>query len=247
MTRSISTPSYAIQSMCVGLLGVASLTEVGCVSRHAYERLKAETQELNRTLETVQEDVKGLDQQIVELQATNRYEDEAAAKARAASQQEEAQLSAMREQTGHKLASLQTQIAQMVGQSRQLAQQLAGMRRESLSLQAMSVQYKQELDEAQTPPKVIVANTRPTTTNQGPTAQSSVSPPSESTPAQISPSPQPAPPIQIAQAEPTPVNPVPTKQAPPPRPAKVIPPPVDDSWIGMITSWLAAIWKWLLS
>ncbi len=267
MTHPACARLSAIHMLCLGLLGLASLSEVGCVSQHAYEQLKAETLELNRTLETVQEDIKELDQQIIGLQATNRREDEAAATAQAAAQRGEEELSVLKEQAGHKLGLLQTQITQLVSQSRQLAKQIAQMRHESVSLQAMSVQYKREVEEAQAPQKLMASNaTTPTvtqgtisqgtitqktapleTTMQSPSVQPSTHPPTDTPSSTPPPASAVTAPQQVAQADPVPVNPAPSKPATPPRPVKAIPPPVDDSWIGMIIAWLTAFWNWLLS
>ncbi|NJL18616.1 MAG: hypothetical protein HC938_17120 [Nitrospira sp.] len=69
MTHSTALVSTVVQRIVLGMLAVALLTDIGCVSRRAYERIKAETVEHTQALETARADVQELDQQIAGLQA----------------------------------------------------------------------------------------------------------------------------------------------------------------------------------
>ena len=63
MTRFIGTMSLVAQRVVLCALAVVLLLEVGCVSRHTYERVKAETVEQTHALEAVREDVRELDRE----------------------------------------------------------------------------------------------------------------------------------------------------------------------------------------
>jgi hypothetical protein len=92
MTGSTDTMSPIAQQVVLFVLAVTLLLEVGCVSRHTYDRVKAETLEQTQALEAVREDIRGLEREIAGLQASNRREDAATSELRAAIQREEEQL-----------------------------------------------------------------------------------------------------------------------------------------------------------
>ena len=106
MTRPACT--MAAQRVILCTLAVTALLDVGCVSRHTYDRAKAETLEQTQALEAVREEVRELDREIAELQASNRREDAAMSELRATIQREEEQLPIMRQRAEDTLASLKT-------------------------------------------------------------------------------------------------------------------------------------------
>ncbi|MDH4328004.1 MAG: hypothetical protein OEV77_05740, partial [Nitrospira sp.] len=65
------------------------LAGVGCVSQHAYDQIKAERDELTRSLDAERADISDLDRHIAELRAANRAEDAAATEFRAAIQRDQ--------------------------------------------------------------------------------------------------------------------------------------------------------------
>lgn len=225
-------PSIVIQRISLCLLTGALLTGVGCVSRHSYDKAKAEADELTHTLDTTHTDVKELDQRIAGLQAANRREDAVTTELRAAIQREQDLLPILRQRADEKLASLQAQVAHLVNQSRLLTRQMADAKQESASLQALVTQYKQEIEESQSLPTPLAsavsapASTQPTVTPVVPSV----------TPTNPAASPQ-----QTAQTNPV----APIKQTTTSRPAMAEPDPVDDSWTGMITNWLSSLWSWI--
>lgn len=232
-----TTVSGIFQRITVCLLTGALLTEVGCVSRSAYERLKAETQEHTRALESVRDEVKGLDQQIAELQAANRHEDATTAELRAAVQREEEQLPVMRQRAEATLTSLKGQVAALMNQSWNLARKIADLRHESVSLQSTVAQYKQEVEETQAAVPVASDEEEPAITP----AVTAEPPTPSGSPVEE--------PIVAQRAEP--VAPTPslspsTTSAPSPS-MSADPPGTDNSWVDMIFSWLTTFWNWLFS
>jgi len=227
----MTNPAIARQC-CFFLLAAVLITEAGCVSRHAYEKARAEADDLSRTLDIARTDVSELDRQIAELQAANRQEDAATTGLRAAIQREQDQWSVLRQRADAQLASLQAQVAHLINQGRALTRQIADAKRESASLHAMATQYKQELDEAQAMPAPIPTMAaepimpRPAMTSGAP----SVMP---GDPGGV--------PQQTAQVAPVAAP----KPVIPPPPANAEPAPVDDSWTGMLASWFSMLWSWI--
>jgi len=240
MTNPSIVVSPVVQRLVLCLLAGTLLTDIGCVSRRAYEQIKAETIEHTQALATAQEDIKELDQQIARLQTANRQEDAIAGELRATIQREEEQLPIMRQKAEEQLSSLKTQVANLLNQSWHLARKIADIREESASLQSMASRYKQEMEEAHASLRRVASHpTTPSVTHTAPTEEASIPalPPIEDM----------APP-QVTQA----VSPVPNLAPVTPSNSSsssvnVEPSTTNDSWIGMITSWLLALWNWLIS
>lgn len=235
MTRPAGTMSPVAQRVVLCALAAGLLLEVGCVSRPTYERVKAETLEQSQALEAVREDLRELDQEIAGLQASNRREDAAVSKLRAALQREEDLLPIMRQRAEDTLASLKTQVATLMNQSWHLARKIVDIRQESDSLQTEVAQYKKKMEQAQLSTLAASGENRPAMTQAavvGPPPSTEPTSPSAASP-------------QIAQTNPTPLSPAPNKPPAPVPSVKVDPPSTNDSWIGMITSWLSKIWDWL--
>jgi hypothetical protein len=221
----------AAQRISVFLLSAVWLTAAGCVTRHAYEKARAEADELARTLAIARTDVSELDRRIADLQAANRREDAATTALRAAIQREQDQLPILRQRADAQLASLQAQVAHLINQSRALTRQIADAKRESVSLRALTEQYKQELEE---PSPLLVPTASETGEPVAPTPSSSTASPGSPV--------NPAVPLQQT-ARIAPVA-APQPSIPPP-PAQINPGPVDHSWTGMIMSWLSSLWSLL--
>ncbi len=239
MTNPSIAVSPVVQRVVLCLLAAALLTDIGCVSRRAYEQIKAETIEHTQALEAAREDIKELDQQIAGLQAANRHEDAIAGELRATIQREEAQLPIMRQQAEERLSSLKTQVANLLNQSWHLARKIADIRDESASLQAMASRYKQEMEEAHASLRRVASHsTKPSVTQTTPAEEPSIPalPPIEDM----------APP-QVAQAVSPAPHLAPVAPSASSSPVNVEPSTTNDSWIGMITSWLLALWNWLIS
>lgn len=240
MTTPTSRLSAIRQWITVCMLAGALGTEFGCVSRSAYERVKAEAQEHAQALQSVHAEVKELDQQIAGLQAANRHEDAATAELRAALQREEEQLPVMRQRAEMMLTSLKGQVASLMNQSWNLARKIADLRHESASLQNTAAQYKQEMEEARTAPQAAAPEEEPDivqalvaappTPTESPAHETH-----EPTAAHVT---EPAPPT-LSLSSSTPSVASPSMSADPPE--------ADTSWVGMILSWLSNFWNWLLS
>ena len=234
MTRPTATMSPVVQQVVLCVLAAVLLSEAGCVSRHTYESIKAEMLEQTQALESVREDVRELDREIAGLQASNRREDAAVSELRTAIQREEEQLPIMRQRAEDTLASLKTQVATLMNQSWHLARKIVDIRQESVSLQTKVAQYKEEMEQALS---AASERDKPAITQ----ALSSEAPASSVAPNQD------AEPKQVTQAAASP----PQSLAPPVKPSvsspsvNVDPPRANDSWIGIITSWLSKIWNWL--
>jgi len=241
MTNPSIAVSPVVRRVILCLLAAALLTDIGCVSRRAYEQIKAETIEHTQALTTAREGINELDRQIAELQAANRQEDAIAGELRATIQREEVQLPIMRQQAEERLSSLKTQVASLLNQSWHLARKIADIRDESASLQSMAGRYKQEMEEAHSSLRRVASHsTKPSVTH--------------TTPAEEEPSTIPAqPPIediappQVAQAVSPAPNLAPVAPSASSSSVNVEPSTTNDSWIGMITSWLLALWNWLIS
>lgn len=217
------------------LLVGALLTGIGCVSQQTYDQTRAETEELTRTLDTTRAEVRDLEQRVAALQAANRQEDDVTTELRSAIQREQDMLPVYRQRADEKLAALQAQVARMVNQNRLLAREMASAKQETVSLQAMVTQYKQEIEEARSIPPLPPL---PVPVASAPSASQSTVPPDVPSAAPITP---PAPPQQTAQA-----NPVdPLKQSTPTHLTKNAPEEVDESWTGMIKSWVSSLWSWI--
>lgn len=216
------------------LLTGALLAGAGCVSQQTFDKTKAETEELTRTLEATRLDVSELNQRIAGLQAANRHEDAVTTELRASIQREQDMLPILRQRADEKLGGLQTQVASLVSQNRQLTREMAEATQEGASLQARVTALKQELEESRSLPPLI-----PPTVNM----PAPVLPPPTAAPVApaVTPSDPLAPPRQTAQADPVP----PVKQSSPPRPAKADPAPADDSWTSMIANWVSSLWSWI--
>ncbi len=241
----MTNPSIAVspvaQRVVLCLLAATLLTDIGCVSRRAYEQIKAEAIEHTQALVTAREDIKELDQQIAGLQAANRQEDAIAGELRATIQREEVQLPIMRQQADERLSSLKTQVASLLNQSWQLARKIADIREESASLQSMASRYKQEMEEAHASLRRVAAHsTTPSVAHTTPVEEPSIPalPPIEDiAPPQVAQAVSPAPNVDLA-----PITPSASSSS-----GNVEPATTNDSWIGMIASWLLALWNWLIS
>mgnify|MGYP001406665277 CR=1 FL=1 len=242
-TRSLP-PLVRLLTLC--LFAGLFLMDIGCVSQRVYDQIKAETREHTQALATVQEDVRGLDQLIAELQAANRHEDAVTGELRATIQREEEQLPIMRQEAEGRLSSLKTQVASLLDQSWHLARKISDIRSDSASLKAMAAEYKQEMELAQAhaSPLVVSHPASPPIASRDLTEEEE-----PLTPAML-PTEEPEPP-QVAQAvspapDLTPTTPI-TPATPPPATTVAPPTATDESWIDMIAGWLLAFWNWLLS
>lgn len=233
MTCPTGTASWVARRVVLCVLAAVMLLEVGCVSRRSYERVKAETLEQTKALEAVREDVRELDREIAEWQASNRREDAVASELRAVIQREEEQLPIMRQRAEDTLASLKTQVATLMNQSWQLARKIVDIRQESVSLQGKVARYKEQIEQVQS---TLVASRE----HRPPITPAPVlEPPSSVAEASSVVSPE------LAQAAPVPPNPPSVKPAAPSPSVKVEPTSTNDSWIGIIVGWLSKIWNWL--
>jgi hypothetical protein len=230
MTRLADTKPLVAQLVMLCALAVVVLSDVGCVDRRTYEKVKSETVEQTQALEAVRGDVRELDREIAAWQASNRREDAALSQLRATIQREEEQLPIMSRRAEDTLASLKTQVATLMNQSWHLARKIVDIRQESATLQAKVAQYKQEMERIHMPTVMPSGANRPAI----------IEPPPSMVPADTS-----ATLPQIAQTTPPPVSPVPVKPGSPAPSVKADPPSANDSWIGMITGWFTKIWNWL--
>ncbi len=261
MTNPTRSASAVVKHVALFLLATALLMDIGCVSRRAYEQLKAEIQERTQALESVQDDVRGLDQEIAVLQATNRRKNITIDELLAAIQREQELLPVMREEAEERHSSLKTQVASLLDQSWHLARKIADLRQANASLQTMAAQYKQEMRQIQAQtqthtPVLVAAHSEqpsgtPSTTTEEPVTTAAPEPPpvEEEQPSSLMSDESGAPP-QVAQAaSPAPdLTPVtPSVPSPPSAPVNVEPPEAEESWFDMITSWLLAFWNWLIS
>ncbi|MGE0645566.1 MAG: hypothetical protein AB7P24_18055 [Nitrospira sp.] len=242
-TRSLP-PLVRLLTLC--LFALLLLMDIGCVSQRAYEQIRAETREHTQALAVIQEDVKGLDQLIAELQAANRHEDAVTGELRATIQREEEQLPVMRQEAEERLSSLKTQVASLLDQSWHLARKISDIRSDSASLKAMAAEYKQEVELAQTHASALVVShpASPPIANRDLTDEEEPLPPA------MLPAEEKGPPQVVQAVSPTsdPILNTPTSPAAPPPATTVEPPTVaDESWIDMIAGWLLAFWNWLLS
>jgi hypothetical protein len=154
---------------------------------------------------------------------------------RASIEREKAQLPILRQRAEDTLASLKIQVATLMNHSWHLARKIVDIRQESMSLQAKVAQYKEAMEQARTPGMVASERDKPsitqTVTTEAPA--SSVAAIQDAEPTQVPQAPSPPPGLPT-------VNP--SVSAPS---VNVDPPQTNDSWIGIITGWLAKIWNWL--
>ncbi|MCP9450325.1 MAG: hypothetical protein NNA21_09760 [Nitrospira sp.] len=234
-TESGSYWDRALHLLGFCVLALAVLTETGCVSQRAYERVKAETDEMSRSLSTAREEVALLHQSISSLETANREEEHAAEELRAAVQREVELLPVLRQQAHERMALLQMQIATLAGQSRMLAKQVAVARRESNSLKVLVAQYKREMEEARAQPETPLSSG----TSEAPPVIASMDDASsslESVP----------PPVTIPQQVAQAASIAPVKEAPPPAPPRTPAQTGPESWIDVIMNWLSSVWNWIL-
>jgi len=260
MTNPTRSASSVVKQVALCLLATALLMDIGCVSRRAYEQLKAEIQEQTQALTTVQEDVRGLDQEIAVLQATNRRKNITIDELLATIQREQELLPVMREEAEERHSSLKTQVANLLDQSWHLARKIADLRQANASLQTMAAQYKQEMRQVQaqtqahTPVLVAAHAEQPSITSSTTTEEPAAPEPppvevEEEQPSSLASNDNGAPP-QVAQAaSPAPdLTPdTPSVPSPPPAPVNAEPAAAEESWLDMIIGWLLAFWNWLIS
>lgn len=221
------------------LLAGILLIGTGCVSQRAYDQIKAEHDELTRALEAERVNMNELDRHIATLQAANKTEDEAATNFHAAITRNQQ----LMRRASEDMTSLQTQVANLVYQGKQLARQVADAKREHNSLTTLVAQYKEEVEESQS----LAESSVPQASASMPPAGSSpaVEAVDPQLPVQVAPTmsaPNPvSPPQQMAQV--TPVTPV--KPPASTRPAQSQPEPVEVSWLDMVIGWLSSIVDWL--
>ena len=258
MTNPSKAVAPVVQRVVLCLLAATLLTDIGCVSRRAYEQIKAETIEHTQALETAREDIKELDQQIAGLQAANRRENITIDELLAVIQREQELLPIMHEEAEERHSSLKTQVASLLDQSWHLARKIADLRQASASLQTMAAQYKEEMKhvqaQAQAHAPVLVAShsekpsitNSASTTTEEPSSPPTLTPVEEEQPSSLT-SDEESAPTHVAQA----VSPPPDLEpvAPPASSSSVNvePSTTNDSWIDMITGWLLAFWNWLIS
>jgi hypothetical protein len=219
------------------LLAGILLVGTGCVSQRAYDQVKAERNDLTRALDAERANVSELDRHIAQLKAANREEDDAATELRTAIQREQERLPLLTQRANAQLVSLQTQVANLVHQSRLLARQVADAKRESSSLKVLVAQYQQEVEEAQSIPEPFASPPSPEPASTPAPTQPIIAQP---TPAVAAPNPV-TPPQQMAQV--TPVTPV--KPPAQPRPVQTPSTPVEESWFDMVINWLSSVWNWI--
>lgn len=263
MINPTRSASAVVKQVALCLLAAALSMDIGCVSQRAYEQLKAEMQEQTQALETVREDVRGLDQEIAVLQATNRRKNITIDELLATIQREQELLPIMREEAEERHSSLKTQVASLLDQSWHLARKIADLRQANASLRTMADQYKQEmrLVQAQTQahtPVLVAAHSEQlpitaSTATEEPAASAIPEPPpvevEEEQPSSLMSDESRTPP-QVAQAaSATPdLTPVTSSvSSPSPAPVIVEPPEAEESWFDMIAGWLLAFWNWLIS
>lgn len=236
MTCPTGTASLVAQRVVLCVLAAVLLSDVGCVSRRTYERVKAETLAQTQALEAVREDVRELDGEIAGWQASNRREDAVVSELHAAIQREEEQLPIMRQRAEDTLASLKTQVANLMNESWHLARKILDIRQESVSLQTKVAQYKEEKQQAKSSALVASSANKPAITQAA-----VIEPP----PSMVPTSPSEASP-EIAQTNPSPPTPPPVTSAAPAPSVKGDQPSTSDSWIDMIMNWLSGLWNWIL-
>ena len=263
MTNPTRSASDVVKQVALCLLAAALLMDIGCVSRRAYEQLKAEIQEQTQALKTVQEDVRGLDQEVAVLQATNRRKNITIDELLATIQREQELLPVMREEAEERHSSLKTQVASLLDQSWHLARKIADLRQANASLQTMAAQYKQDMRQVQAQtqahsPVLVAAHAEQpsvtsSTTTEEPVTPAAPEPPSveveEEEHSSLTSNDNGAPP-QVAQAaSPAPdLTPdTPSVPSPPPAPVNAEPAAAEESWLDMIIGWLLAFWNWLIS
>lgn len=219
----------------LGVVIFLLLTAMGCVSQRAYERVKAETDELSRSLITTREEVTVLSQSVASLETANKEEENKMEELRVVIQREVELLPIMRQQAYERMVSLQTQITTLADQSRALAKHLATARRESDSLKVLIAQYRQEVEAARASQPSLPATVAPAVfdtpeiTQQETTSLESIPPPMTM-------------PREMAQQRPV----APTEQAVSPAPSSLPARSADESWIDLIVKWLASLWNWIL-
>lgn len=234
MTRPTGILSLVAQQLMLCMLAAVLFLESGCVSRRTYEKITAETLEQTRALESVREDVRELDREIIEWQASNRREDAVTSELRAAIQREEEQWPIMRQRAEDSIASLKTQVATLMNQSWHLARRIVDIRQESAALRAKVAQYREEIEQVQSSIPTALISDNPSTTQS---AVIEAPPPVPANATEAS--------AQITQPTPTPPSLPSAKPAAPSPSVNVDSPSADDSWIGMITGWFIKIWNWL--
>lgn len=239
MHHTVASLSLVGRRITGCLLAGILLIGTGCVSQRAYDQIKAEREELTRALEAERANMTELDRHIAALQAANKTEDEAATNYRVAIQHNQQ----LMRRASEDMASLQTQVANLVYQGKQLARQVAETKREHRSLTTLVAQYKEEVEEAQS----LAESSVPTESAPmpsavlPPTAESDLSQePAPVAPTMAAPNPV-SPPQQMAQV--TPVTPV--KPPASTRPAQSQPEPLESSWIDMVMTWLSSVWSWI--
>src|SRR5215217_7822250 len=211
----------------------ALLAIVGCVSQQTYDKTRAEANDLTRALEMARLDVTEMERRIDALQALNKKEDARTAEIRAAIQVETDSAPIFRQRADDRIAALQTQLAHLLNQGRQLRSNLAEIKQEGASFQAVLTQSKQDLEES---PLMSLA-TRSVPLGQSPPAPSPV-------PLAALTSPIPTPVPQVAVPQPAPID-SPAKPSAPTRPLKGGQVQTDDSWTGMIKGWVSGLWGWI--
>ncbi len=219
--------------LCV--LAAVVLIDTGCVSRGTYERVRAETDKMSRSLITVREEVEVLHRSIPSLEAANREEERAAEELRAAVQREVELLPILRQQAYERMASLQSQVVHLADQSRMLTKQIAAAKREADSLKVLVAQYKREMEEARMLPEASLSPVAPETpalTESLEDASSSI----ESVPS----------PVTIPQHVARTDTITPVKQTPLPGPPQAPAQTGHESWIDVIMNWLSSVWNWIL-
>lgn len=235
MTRRIA-PLFTLP--VVAPLGFCLLLGAGCVSRHTYDTIRTEADELTRAVETARSENEDLEQQVAMLQLRNKQEDAALLEVRAAIRQELEAAPLLRQRADDKLGALQTQVAYLVNQNRLLGREMAEAKQERVSLQALAAQHKQEVDEASR--SVLTPSAFPSSPQYGAPHRLA---PAVPTPVQT-PVPTPVPPAVATASAPSPPS-IPAKTATVPRPAKAAPDQPDESWAGKIKSWASSLWGWI--
>lgn len=207
----------------------------GCVSQQTYDATRTEADELTRTLEAARIETNELDARIAALQTLNKKEEAAIAEAQAAIQREVDTAPMVRQRADDKLAALQTQVAYLVNQNRLLGRDMADAKQESVSLKALMAQYKREVEDSRPLPSSFALT---------PSVQPAPSSHSLTQVAPTLPPPTPLPPAAGSQQAQTPSS-IPAKPPAVSRAAKTEPAQPDDSWTGMIKTWVSSFWGWI--
>ncbi|HET8579984.1 MAG TPA: hypothetical protein VFL31_03220, partial [Nitrospiraceae bacterium] len=144
-------------SVSTWLVWTTLLAVTGCVEESRYQAVTAEVEQLKADGERMQDEVKGLEQQLASLRALNRQDEGTLTELEDEVRKKQDAYTLMQQRYEDRLTSLQAKVSTLLSQNRTLMREMKEAKRQESSLQALVTQYEKELKSPEPAVKNVTA------------------------------------------------------------------------------------------